>query len=292
MRLTMKQSGDQAELIVLDDTGRHVAVADLLRTFDDEPFTVRNREYPNLRDVFCSRDVRLSFDWLEERAVECDNLDVSAWGWAVPDTGGSLFCIGRNYAAHAAELGNQVPGQPMFFMKPRGCLAANDQEVKVPSNSERVDYEGELALIIGSNVSGAISGDEARAAVVAVTLLNDITDRASQNAAKEAGKPWFRAKGPRGFAPLGPYLKSVNEESPLADFKYSTKLNGKVVQHGDPDLWLWQAETVIQDLSMISGLESGDIIATGTPAGVGPVKSGDVVELESPKIGMLRTRFR
>jgi 2-keto-4-pentenoate hydratase/2-oxohepta-3-ene-1,7-dioic acid hydratase in catechol pathway len=291
MRLTMKQSGDQAELIVFDDQGRHVAVAYLLRMFDDEPFTVRNREYPDLRDVFSSRDVRLSLDWLEERATSCDDLDVSAWEWSVPDTGGSLFCIGRNYAAHAAELGNKVPGQPMFFMKPRGCLAANDMEVQIPSSSERVDYEGELALIIGSNVSGAISSDEARATVVAVTLLNDITDRAAQNAAKEAGKPWFRAKGPRGFAPMGPYLLTVDEEHPLTAFNYSTKLNGNLVQSGNPDLWLWQAEAMIQDLSMISGLESGDIIATGTPAGVGPVKAGDVVELESPKIGILRTRF-
>jgi len=288
----MKQSGDQAELIVLDDNGRHVAVADLLRTFDDEPFSIRNREYPNLLDVFSSRDVRLSLDWLSERAIECDDLDVSAWEWAVPDTGGSLFCIGRNYAAHAAELGNQVPGQPMFFMKPRGCLTANNQDVQIPTGSERVDYEGELALIIGSDVRGSISAEKARAAVVAVTLLNDVTDRSAQNAAKEAGKPWFRAKGPRGFAPMGPYLTTVNEDSPLSEFKYLTKLNGDTVQHGDPDLWLWKAEAVIQNLSIISGLEAGDIIATGTPAGVGPVNSGDVVELESSEIGKLRNRFR
>jgi 2-keto-4-pentenoate hydratase/2-oxohepta-3-ene-1,7-dioic acid hydratase in catechol pathway len=291
MRLTMMLSGDHPELVLLDDAGRHLPVADILNIHVDEPFSMQNRQYPTLRDIFRSHDVRLSLDWLTERAADCGPVSVSNWSWSTPDTGGSLYCVGRNYAAHAAELGNKVPGQAMFFMKSRGCLTASDQTVHIPESSARVDYEGELALIIGQDVSGSITTEEAREAVVAVTLLNDITDRAAQKSAKEDGKPWFRAKALRGFAPMGPYLLAVDKLRPLTDFKYSTKLNNEIVQQGDPNLWLWNAETIIQDLSMTSGLERGDIIATGTPAGVGPVGSGDVVELESTEIGALLTHF-
>ncbi|MCB2211992.1 fumarylacetoacetate hydrolase family protein [bacterium] len=289
MRLTMMRSGEIPELFILTDDDRHVRVADLLKAADTVPFRVYDPEHPALTDIFRSGDVSTNLTWLEQRAATALEASVDGWSWAVPDTGGSLYCVGRNYAAHAAELGNKVPGKPMFFMKSRGCLAANQATVTRPPSSDRVDYEGELALIIGEPLRGPIDDLQARKSIVAVTLLNDISDRAEQNKAKEAGKPWFRAKARIGFAPMGPWLRTVSESRDLREFTYQTLLNGTVVQDGDPSLWLWDAVTVVRDLSETSGLEAGDIIATGTPAGVGPMQVGDVVAVTSSEIGTLRT---
>ncbi len=289
MRLTMMISGEIPELFILTDDGRHVRVADLLKAADTVSFHLRDPEHPAMTDVFRSGDVSASLAWLEQLAGSASGFDISGWSWSVPDTGGSLYCVGRNYAAHAAELGNKVPGKPMFFMKSRGCLTANESTVNRPVESDRVDYEGELALIIGEALRGPINEQQARRAIVAVTLLNDISDRAEQNKAKDAGKPWFRAKARIGFAPMGPWLRTVDKSRDLRDFTYQTVLNGEVVQEGDPSLWLWDAVTVVRDLSETSGLEAGDVIATGTPAGVGPMQVGDVVEVRSSEIGTLRT---
>ncbi|HEX03815.1 MAG TPA: FAA hydrolase family protein, partial [Bacteroidetes bacterium] len=274
-----------------DDNGLHYQVADLIHGTTDIPFYIRNSSHPTIKDLFSSTDIPAALRWLEERTSSAHSVNTRDWTWATPDTGGSLFCVGRNYAAHASELGNKVPGKPLFFMKPRGCLAANEQKVAIPSESDRVDYEGELALVVGRDLRGPISLVQARSAIVAVTLLNDITDRAQQQQAKEKGKPWFRAKGRIGFAPVGPYLRFIDSGIPLSEFRYTTSLNGEIVQNGEPSLWLWNAETIVQDLSESVGLECGDMISMGTPAGVGPLKPGDVVELNSTVIGTLRTEM-
>lgn len=243
----------------------------------------------DLQDVFSRPDWLAALVGLDAPPANLPLLTIdSALPLSAPDPGGEIFCVGRNYAAHAAELGNDIPSAPMIFQKPRQCLIGPGSSIPRPPSSSRVDYEGELMLIVGRTVDGVVSDDKARRAIVAITLFNDISDRDAQNKAKESGKPWFLAKGQRGFGPIGPVLRIVSESEDLRDFRYSTRVNDEVRQQGDPSLWIWSPESLVRYLALHVGLRAGDMIATGTPAGVNNLASGDVVEVVAKGIGSLR----
>jgi 2-keto-4-pentenoate hydratase/2-oxohepta-3-ene-1,7-dioic acid hydratase in catechol pathway len=191
-----------------------------------------------------------------------------------------ILCIGRNYADHAKELGNDVPAEPLVFLKPPSALIADGEAIVLPKASQRVDYEGELCVVVGQRCK-AVAEADAMGVIGGYTILNDVTARDLQ---KTDGQ-WTRAKGFDTFAPCGPVI--VKDLDPT-DLELKTLLNGQVVQHGRTSQLIFPIPRLIAYLSRIMTLEPGDLISTGTPAGVGPMKAGDVVEVWIEGIGTLR----
>ncbi|MBD3166454.1 2-hydroxyhepta-2,4-diene-1,7-dioate isomerase [bacterium] len=207
---------------------------------------------------------------------------------APPVRDGDIICVGRSYAEHARELGNEVPDRPLLFMKPRSSLIGHNHTVFLPADTIHAEYEGELVLVIGKPLYGEVSAEEAASAVWGLTLMNDITDRGMQGKLKEKGKPWLAAKGRPGFAPLGPAVFPVRElECSIDDLTLSLSVNGKRRQTGSPAQWLWPLGELVRSIAAITGLAAGSLIATGTPKGVGELKSGDHVEIKAEHVGIL-----
>lgn len=193
-----------------------------------------------------------------------------------------ILCIGRNYADHAAELGHEVPPEPLVFFKPPSALIPHEGVIVLPRIAERVDYEGELAVVIGQRCRHVAESDAA-GVIAGYTLLNDVTARDLQ---KKDGQ-WARAKGFDTFAPCGPRVVS---DLDVSDMELKTLVNGEVRQHGRTSQLIFSIPRLIAHLSAFCTLEPGDVIATGTPSGVGPLQAGDTVEVWAPGIGTLRNR--
>lgn len=198
----------------------------------------------------------------------------------LPVNPSKILCIGRNYADHAAELGNDLPVEPLVFMKPPSALIADGQAIILPAIAERVDFEGELAVVIGRRCRSVAVAD-AMGVVSGYTILNDVTARDLQ---KKDGQ-WTRAKGFDSFAPCGPIV--VSELDP-ADLAVKTHVNGELRQSGRTSQLIFPIPYLIAYLSRVMTLEAGDLISTGTPSGVGPLQAGDVVEVWIEGIGTLR----
>jgi 2-keto-4-pentenoate hydratase/2-oxohepta-3-ene-1,7-dioic acid hydratase in catechol pathway len=195
-----------------------------------------------------------------------------------------IVCLGRNYAAHAQELGNPVPERPMFFFKPPSAVIGPEEEIVLPRSSH-VDYEAELALVVSHRCRN-VRAAEAMDAILGYTCMNDISDRDAQSWEKN----WVRAKGFDTSAPLGPVIVTKDEiEGP---FHVQLRLNGETKQDGSTRALLVPIPEIIAEITSFMTLERGDVIATGTPAGVGPLSPGDVVEVEIDGIGVLRNRVR
>jgi 2-keto-4-pentenoate hydratase/2-oxohepta-3-ene-1,7-dioic acid hydratase in catechol pathway len=191
-----------------------------------------------------------------------------------------FVCIGRNYAAHAKELGNDVPDNPMIFMKPSTAVNAHNGEVEYPRSSKQVDYEGELAIVIGKKCR-KVKKEDAESVIFGFTCMNDFTARDLQ----KIDTKFTRAKGFDTFAPLGPV---IDTDFDWKTGRVKTYKNGELVQDGTTDMMIFDIPTVIEFISEIMTLLPGDVIATGTPAGVGAVSEGDVVEVEIDGLGKLR----
>lgn len=188
---------------------------------------------------------------------------------------GKLLCIGRNYAAHAAELGNEVPSQPLVFLKPASALLASGGEIVLPPQSSDVHHELELVAVIGtggSNIAPASALDH----VAAYALGLDLTARDIQSAAKKKGHPWSVAKGFDTFAPLGPLAAASDVGDPQA-LDIELTVDGETRQKGTTDRMLFPIATLISYLSGIFTLAPGDLIYTGTPEGVGSLASGQTL---------------
>jgi 2-keto-4-pentenoate hydratase/2-oxohepta-3-ene-1,7-dioic acid hydratase in catechol pathway len=192
-----------------------------------------------------------------------------------------IVAVGRNYAAHAAELGNEVPEEPIIFLKPPSAIVGPNEAIVWPPASERVDYEGELAAIIGRRCH-AISPTEAASVLFGYTCANDVTARDLQ---KRGGGPWTRGKGYDTFCPLGPWIET--DLNP-ADLRIVTRVAGEVRQDARTSLMIYSVPTLVSFISQIMTLEPGDVVLTGTPAGVGPVVVNETVEVEVEGIGVLR----
>jgi len=197
-----------------------------------------------------------------------------------------IICVGRNYADHAKELGHEVPESPILFNKLPSTCVGGGQTVSVPKSMGQVDYEGEIAIVIGKGGTD-ITQMEAIEHIAGYTLLNDITAREMQGKLKSNGHPWMMAKNYPGFCPFGPTIRLVDEIShPLAlDLRLS--VNGEERQNGTTRDFLFPLPRLISSISEHIPLLPGDLIATGTPAGVGPLKDGDDVVIFCPEIGTL-----
>jgi 2-keto-4-pentenoate hydratase/2-oxohepta-3-ene-1,7-dioic acid hydratase in catechol pathway len=194
-----------------------------------------------------------------------------------------IVCVGRNYRDHAAELGNEVPTEPLLFLKPPSSLLASGATVERPTISNRVDFEGELAIIIGKQARKLDAGTDVAPYIHGYTCLNDVTARDIQ----KSDPQWTRGKGYDTFCPTGPIVS--NEIDPIANnISLITRLNGEVKQRGETRDLIFTIPHLIHYISQCMTLEPGDLIATGTPAGVAPMQSGDVVEVEIPGLATLR----
>lgn len=196
-----------------------------------------------------------------------------------------IVCVGRNYRDHAAELGNDVPAEPLLFLKPNTSVVGPGDAIVLPPQSARVDFEGELAAVIG-RVTKNIPAERALENVFGYTIANDVTARDLQ---KTDGQ-WARAKGFDTFCPLGPAIET--DFDPTGDAVVTTRLNGDVKQQGPISDMIFSLADVIAYASAAFTLLPGDVILTGTPAGVGPFTAGDVVEVEISGLGILRNTAR
>jgi len=203
-----------------------------------------------------------------------------------PVVPGKIVCVGRNYREHAAELGNEVPKEPLIFLKAPSSVIGPEDAINLPPQSQRVDFEGELAVVIGSRAS-KIGPDESVAPYIrGYTIVNDVTARDLQ---KPDGQ-WWRAKGFDTFCPMGPIV--TDEIDPVAGIAVETRLNGEVRQQGNTRDFIFPIDTLLRHITAAMTLYPGDVIPTGTPAGVAPMQPGDKVEVEIEGIGVLRNSIR
>ncbi len=203
----------------------------------------------------------------------------------LPDLAPSkIVCVGRNYVEHAKELGNEVPTEPLLFLKPPSSLIGAGEAIVYPRLSQRVDFEGELGVIIGKTARRVKRAD-AFDYVLGYTCVNDITARDLQ---KKDGQ-WTRGKGFDTFCAVGPRL-ILRDALDLAGLHVRTVLNGAVKQDAPITDLIFPIDFVIEYITQFLTLEPGDLIATGTPPGVGPMQAGDVVRVEIAGIGVLENR--
>lgn len=203
--------------------------------------------------------------------------------WIAPVEPTKILCVGRNYRAHAKELGNDVPTEPMIFYKPPSALADPGGRIELPpaAISTRIEHEAELGVVIGRRVRRA-SLEEARRAIFGLTLVCDVTARDLQ---KKDGQ-WWRAKGMDTFCPVGPSIVTGLDPQALA---IRCRVNGVERQSGRTADMIFSVAEVIRHVTQVLTLEPGDLIATGTPEGVGPLTPGDRLEIDVDEIGTLRS---
>ena len=194
-----------------------------------------------------------------------------------------IVCVGRNYRDHAAELGNEVPKEPLIFLKPPSSLLAPGGTITRPRVSERTDYEGELGVVIARRCHRIADSEDPRQYILGYTCVNDFTARDLQN---KDGQ-WTRAKGFDTFCPVGPLV--ADGLDPWAGIQVETRVNGDVRQSGNTQDFIFPLDVVLRYISQVMTLEPGDLIATGTPKGVGPVVAGDTIEVSIEGIGTLRS---
>lgn len=196
-----------------------------------------------------------------------------------------IVCVGRNYRDHAAELGNDVPDAPLLFFKPNTSVIGPGDTIVLPPQSSRVDFEGELAAVIG-RIAKNVPADKALEYVFGYTIANDVTARDLQ----QTDGQWARAKGFDTFCPLGPAIETDFDVH--GDAVITTRVNGEVRQQGPISDMIFSLADVIAYASAAFTLLPGDVILTGTPAGVGPFAAGDTVEVEITGLGTLRNPAR
>jgi 2-keto-4-pentenoate hydratase/2-oxohepta-3-ene-1,7-dioic acid hydratase in catechol pathway len=194
---------------------------------------------------------------------------------------GKIVCVGRNYAAHAAELGNEVPKEPLIFLKPPSAVIGPEEPIVVPPQSQRVEHEGELAIVIGRRCSHLKETEDSLAYVLGYTCLNDVTARDLQ----KSDVQFTRAKGFDTFCPVGPHIETQLDP---VDVLVEAHVNGALRQSGRTSLMVYPVAFLVRWISHMMTLFPGDVIATGTPAGVGPLVAGDIVEVRVGGVGVLR----
>lgn len=204
-----------------------------------------------------------------------------------------ILAIGRNYAEHAREQNKTVFEEPIVFLKASTSVVGPETPIEIPEWAGRVDYEGELLVVLGRDPDRARNGKhvpeaDAMRLVCGYCLFNDVTARALQRADQERKHPWFRSKSLDTFGPLGPFLVTAGEIADPHDLRLSLSVNGETRQNDSTGAMVYPIPALIAFLSKHFRLEAGDVIATGTPSGIGPLVPGDTVEVAIPGLGTLR----
>jgi 2-keto-4-pentenoate hydratase/2-oxohepta-3-ene-1,7-dioic acid hydratase in catechol pathway len=255
MRIARFSHGGEVSYgIVTGDDGERLAVAQLA----GHPFGGNKEDIELTGTGFALADVRLLAPVLPSKVV----------------------CVGQNYADHVREMGGQPPAEPVIFLKPSTSVCGPDDPIQRPATlSQRVDYEGELAVVIG-RLCRDVSRDLAGAVIFGYTCANDVTARDLQ--ARDG--QWSRAKGFDAFCPLGPWIAT---DADPADLALTTRLNGEVKQESRTSHMLHDVPALIEFVSAVMTLLPGDVLLTGTPAGVGPMQAGDEVSVTIEGVGTL-----
>lgn len=218
----------------------------------------------------------------DEAVLDAGRFPLGEVKLLAPCTPSKIIGVGRNYADHAAELGNELPKEPLLFLKAPSALNDPDGAIVYPTQSSRVDYEGELAVVIGRRCRDVPKSGAAKV-ILGYTICNDVTARDLQ----QTDGQWARAKGFDTFAPLGPWIVTGLDPAGL---RVRTRLNGVLKQDCPTSKLIFDVPTLIEYISAAFTLEPGDVIATGTPSGIGPMQPGDVVTVEIEGIGALTNR--
>ena len=214
---------------------------------------------------------------------EIVNLLVDSVRLLSPVRPSKIVCIGRNYREHAKELNHAIPTEPLIFLKPPSAVIGPRERILRPvSLSQRVDHEGELGVVIGKTCRQLRESDDVRECILGYTCVNDVTARDLQN---KDGQ-WSRAKGFDTFCPIGPFV--VSDLDPWTGIRVQTRVNGELRQDGTTADFIFPLDVILRYISQVMTLEPGDVIATGTPAGVSPLQAADIVEVSVEGVGMLR----
>jgi 2-keto-4-pentenoate hydratase/2-oxohepta-3-ene-1,7-dioic acid hydratase in catechol pathway len=192
------------------------------------------------------------------------------------DRPGKIVCVGRNYREHAKELGNEVPKEPLIFLKPPSSVVREGEAIVLPGASSKVEFEGEIGVVIGKTLT-RVTEAEATRGIRAIVAVNDVTARDLQ----KTDSQWTRAKGFDTFCPLGEESSKLPD---LGSLSVVTRVNGVERQRGKSSEMVFSIPSLLAYISQIMTLEPGDLVATGTPSGVGPLVPGDVVEVEIPGV--------
>lgn len=205
-----------------------------------------------------------------------------------------IVCVGANYAAHAKEFGHDIPEEPILFSKATTSLNGSNDPITMPEGAQVVDSEAELAVVIGKTAS-KVRKEDALDYVAGYTVVNDVTERIVQ----KANGQWFRGKGFDTFCPMGPFLVTPDEVPDLRNLRVWQKLNGETLQNGNTDDMMFSIPFLIEYISQGMTLLPGDVIATGTPPGIGSARNpqvlmrpGDVVEVGVDGVGVQRSEVR
>jgi 2-keto-4-pentenoate hydratase/2-oxohepta-3-ene-1,7-dioic acid hydratase in catechol pathway len=193
-----------------------------------------------------------------------------------------IVCVGRNYADHAKELGNEVPKEPLIFLKPPSSIINSGDVIRLPKQSSRVEYEGEIGVVVGRRLTRA-KDIEAAGAIEKIFAANDVTARDLQ----KSDSQWTRAKGFDTFCPVG---EAVSTSIPYGELTVVTRVNGEERQRGTGAQMVFSLPRILAYISNIMTLEPGDMVLTGTPAGVGPLNPGDEVEVEVVGVSKVKNR--
>jgi 2-keto-4-pentenoate hydratase/2-oxohepta-3-ene-1,7-dioic acid hydratase in catechol pathway len=228
--------------------------------------------------------VRGAEAWPQDLDAAGAAVDIEGLAWLPPVRPSKIVCVGRNYREHARELGNEVPAEPLIFLKPPSALLAHGAEVRWPAACERLDFEGELAVVVGRRLRAA-GRDEAAAAVAGVAPMLDMTARDIQR--REGA--FTRAKGFDTFAPVGPCVGLG--PLPEGELRLRTWVDGDLRQDGSSAQMVFGIPELLSFISGVMTLEPGDLVATGTPPGVGPVQPGQEITLEVEGLPPLRVRI-
>jgi 2-keto-4-pentenoate hydratase/2-oxohepta-3-ene-1,7-dioic acid hydratase in catechol pathway len=207
--------------------------------------------------------------------------DLQAVRLLAPVAPSKIVCVGRNYAAHAKEMGGELPKEPLIFLKPPSSVIGPEEPIVLTTYSKRVEHEGELAVVIGKRCSHLSDTDDPLAYVLGYTCVNDVTARDLQ----KSDVQFTRAKGFDTFCPVGPHIETQIDPH---DVLVEAKVNGKTRQSGSTALMAYPVEFLVRYISRVMTLLPGDLIPTGTPAGVGPLVAEDVVEVSVAGVGVLR----
>jgi 2-keto-4-pentenoate hydratase/2-oxohepta-3-ene-1,7-dioic acid hydratase in catechol pathway len=217
--------------------------------------------------------------------LDFEPISLSSADLLPPVTPSKIVCVGRNYRDHAKELGNEVPAEPLLFFKPPSSLMGHKGMVQMPPQSERIDFEGELALVIGRRATKLAADADWKSYIRGYSIANDVTARDLQ---KKDGQ-WARAKGFDTFCPVGPIVSTdVDVEKGLT---VETHVNGELRQHGSTLDFIFSIPELLAYITAAITLEAGDLVLTGTPAGVGPLSAGDRVDVSISGLGMLSNTF-
>ena len=217
------------------------------------------------------------------------------WGSPIARPG-MIMCVGLNYSDHAKEAGMAIPTEPIIFMKATNTLVGPHDDVTIPKNSKKTDYEVELGIVIGKNISYLEDEAAAEASIAGYCVINDVSEREFQI---EKGGQWTKGKSCPGFTPCGPFMVSKDEIDDPTNLGMRLKVNGQQMQNGNSNTMIFKPNYIVWYLSQFMEFEAGDLISTGTPPGVGMglnpptyLKDGDVVELEIDHLGTQKQVFK